>query len=157
MMTYGEAMAATLDQLTDELAAAGWDSTQQTREEALEAVLALIAETQPNSEFHGIRTMQFKSNDTYLSVLSSDVLEMDGLEHFNSSQLGLELVVLPTGEVVDVASMHAYLLDEDRLEECEQNIVDWMDQADTKSASDFRGEAATDWDWIVRTVKGINV
>ncbi len=44
-MTTAQAQVATLDQLTDELAAAGWDSTQQTREEALEAVLALIAET----------------------------------------------------------------------------------------------------------------
>ena len=49
MMTYNEALIATLDQLTDELAAAGWDSTQQTRGEAFAAVVALIAETSPNS------------------------------------------------------------------------------------------------------------
>lgn len=49
MMTYNEATNATLAQLTDELAAAGWDSTQQTRGEAFAAVVALIAETNPNS------------------------------------------------------------------------------------------------------------
>lgn len=46
MMTRQEAMNANLDQLTDELAAAGWDSTHQTVEEAREAVLSLIDETQ---------------------------------------------------------------------------------------------------------------
>lgn len=44
MMTRNEAMTATLEQLTDELAAAGWDSTQQTAEEARDAVLRLIDE-----------------------------------------------------------------------------------------------------------------
>jgi hypothetical protein len=100
--------------------------------------------------------MQFKNENTYLNVKSNDVLEIEGIEHFNSSQLGLELVILPTGEVVDVASPNAYLIDADRLEECEQNIIDWMDQEDTKSAADFRGEAATDWDWIVRAVKKVS-
>jgi hypothetical protein len=45
MMTLEQAQTATLDQLTDELAAAGWDSTQQTRAEAYDAVVALIRET----------------------------------------------------------------------------------------------------------------
>jgi hypothetical protein len=45
MMNHNEATNATLEQLTDELAAAGWDSTQQTRDEAFAAVLALFAET----------------------------------------------------------------------------------------------------------------
>lgn len=49
MMTYNEARNATLDQLTDELAAAGWDSTQTERSEAFAAVVALIAELDPNS------------------------------------------------------------------------------------------------------------
>ena len=49
MMTYPEAQNATLDQLTDELGAAGWDSTQRNRDEALAAVVNLIAETNPNS------------------------------------------------------------------------------------------------------------
>ena len=44
MMTLAQAQTATLEQLTDELAAAGWDSTQQTREEALAAVVNLLAE-----------------------------------------------------------------------------------------------------------------
>lgn len=44
MMTRNEAMTATLEQLTDELAAAGWDSTQQTADEARDAVLRLIDE-----------------------------------------------------------------------------------------------------------------
>jgi inactivated superfamily I helicase len=44
MMTIEQVQTATLDQLTDELAAAGWDSTQQTLGEAREAVLALLAE-----------------------------------------------------------------------------------------------------------------
>jgi hypothetical protein len=68
MMTYGEAMAATLDQLTDELAAAGWDSTQQTREEALEAVLALIAETQLTL---GIKTM----NEVRINLMAGVAVE----------------------------------------------------------------------------------
>ena len=97
--------------------------------------------------------MQFRNENTYLNVKSNDVIEIEGITHFNSSQLGLELVILPSGEVVDVASPNAYLIDADRLEECEQNIVDWMDQEDTKTAEDFRGEAATDWEWIVRTVR----
>jgi hypothetical protein len=98
--------------------------------------------------------LKFKNeNDTYLNVKSNDVSKIEGLQHFNSSQLGLELVILPTGEVVDVASPDAYLIDCGRLEECEQNIIDWMDQEDTKSAADFRGEAATDWEWIVRAVR----
>lgn len=46
MMTRHEANTATLEQLTDELAAAGWDSTQTTREEALAAVLRLIDEVE---------------------------------------------------------------------------------------------------------------
>ena len=45
MMTHTEAQNATLEQLTDELAAAGWDSAQQTRDEAFAAVVALIDET----------------------------------------------------------------------------------------------------------------
>ena len=49
MMNYYEAVAANMDQLTDELAAAGWDSSQQSRHEALTAVIALIAEMNPNS------------------------------------------------------------------------------------------------------------
>ena len=48
-MTYNEAQNASLDQLTDELAAAGWDSTQTTRREALTAVVELIASYNPNS------------------------------------------------------------------------------------------------------------
>jgi hypothetical protein len=46
MMTYNEAMIASLDQLTDELAAAGWDSTQTEILDARLAVVGLIAETQ---------------------------------------------------------------------------------------------------------------
>ena len=48
-MKYNDAINASLSDLTDELAAAGWDSTQQTWLEALTAVIALIAETNPNS------------------------------------------------------------------------------------------------------------
>jgi hypothetical protein len=44
MMTIAQAKTATLDQLTEELAAAGWDSTQTTVEEAREAVMNLLAE-----------------------------------------------------------------------------------------------------------------
>ena len=46
MMTYNEVMTASLDQLTDELAAAGWDSTQTELLDARLAVVGLIAETQ---------------------------------------------------------------------------------------------------------------
>lgn len=45
MMTYASAQNASLEQLTDELAAAGWDSTQTTRREALAAVIAMLSET----------------------------------------------------------------------------------------------------------------
>jgi ketopantoate reductase len=101
------------------------------------------------------RTLNFRCGPRYLTVQSSEVLEIEGIEHFSSSQLGLELVILPTGEVVDVASPTAYLIDEDRLDECEKTIIDWMDHEDTKTAADFRGEAKTDWDWIVRAVRKI--
>src|SRR5690606_38638616 len=49
MMTYNEARNATLEQLTDELAAAGYESTQTERSVAFAAVVALIAEIAPNS------------------------------------------------------------------------------------------------------------
>lgn len=44
MMTIAQVKTATLDQLTDELAAAGWDSTQQTLDEAREAVTRLLTQ-----------------------------------------------------------------------------------------------------------------
>ena len=44
MMKPNEVSIANLEQLTDELAAAGWDSTQTNIEDAREAVLNLIAE-----------------------------------------------------------------------------------------------------------------
>jgi ribosome modulation factor len=44
MMKSNEVSTATLEQLTNELAAAGWDSTQTNIEDAREAVLNLIAE-----------------------------------------------------------------------------------------------------------------
>ncbi len=50
-ITKAQAQVATLEQLTDELAAAGWDSTQNTQAEALDAVLALIGETQGTVRF----------------------------------------------------------------------------------------------------------
>lgn len=46
MIHYTEIGSATLDQLTDELAAAGWDSTQTDIYEAREAVARLVSETQ---------------------------------------------------------------------------------------------------------------
>lgn len=46
MMTREQAKSATLDELTTELGAAGWESTQQTVDEAREAVFRLIAETE---------------------------------------------------------------------------------------------------------------
>lgn len=48
-MNYNEARTASVEQLTDELGAAGWDSTQTTRLEALSAFLEIIAEIDPNS------------------------------------------------------------------------------------------------------------
>jgi len=45
MMKSNEVSTATLEQLTNELAAAGWDSTQTNIEDAREAVLNLIADT----------------------------------------------------------------------------------------------------------------
>ena len=49
MMTYDKIATATFDDLTSELAAAGWDSTQQTIEEARYAVYRLIDETYQES------------------------------------------------------------------------------------------------------------
>lgn len=46
MIHYTEIRKATLDQLTDELAAAGWDSTQTDIHDAREAVARLVSETQ---------------------------------------------------------------------------------------------------------------
>lgn len=46
MMHYTEIRNATLDQLTDELAAAGWDSTQTDIHDARDAVARLVNETQ---------------------------------------------------------------------------------------------------------------
>ena len=44
MMTYDQIATATLEQLTDELAAAGWDSTQTDIRDAREAVRCLLLE-----------------------------------------------------------------------------------------------------------------
>ena len=55
MMAYNEIRNATLDQLTDELAAAGWDSTQTELYEARDAVARLICETQ-ELDLHDYRT-----------------------------------------------------------------------------------------------------
>jgi hypothetical protein len=44
MMTYDQIATATLEQLTDELASAGWDSTQTSPREAREAVRCLLLE-----------------------------------------------------------------------------------------------------------------
>jgi|2_EtaG_2_1085320.scaffolds.fasta_scaffold00153_32 hypothetical protein len=46
MMKFTEIRTATLDELTDELAAACWDSTQTELTDAREAVARLIEETQ---------------------------------------------------------------------------------------------------------------
>ena len=72
---------------------------------------------------------------------------------FNSSELGLELIILPTGELVDISSDDAVLIDLNYLAECEQNIVDWMDDSNVNSADDFKGEAESDWKWIVQHVR----
>ena len=45
MLHFNEISNATLDQLTDELAAAGWDSTQTEIGDAREAVARLLHET----------------------------------------------------------------------------------------------------------------
>lgn len=45
MMNFSQIATATLAQLTDELAAAGWDSTQTGTYEAREAVARLMHET----------------------------------------------------------------------------------------------------------------
>ena len=46
MIHYTEIRNASIDQLTDELAAAGWDSTQTTIYEARDAVARLVNQTQ---------------------------------------------------------------------------------------------------------------
>ena len=45
MMSFEQIATATIDQLTDELAAAGWDSTQTDIHTAREAVARLLHET----------------------------------------------------------------------------------------------------------------
>jgi len=45
MMTFTQIATATLDQLTNELAAAGWDSTQKESYVARDAVARLLHET----------------------------------------------------------------------------------------------------------------
>lgn len=47
MMHFSEINNASLDQLTDELASAGWDSTQTAIHDAREAVARLLNQTQP--------------------------------------------------------------------------------------------------------------
>ena len=64
MMTFAEAQVATLDQLTDELAAAGWDSTQQTIEEARWALYRLLAE-------YGVRVTGGDGDDLESGYLDS--------------------------------------------------------------------------------------
>lgn len=51
-MTYTQAIQATFDELTDELAAACWDTSQQSRQEALADVLRLMQEYQPDGARH---------------------------------------------------------------------------------------------------------
>lgn len=50
MMTFSEVATATLDQLTDELAAAGWDSCETSVESARESMARLLAESMPVAE-----------------------------------------------------------------------------------------------------------
>jgi hypothetical protein len=45
MMTYGQIATATLDQLTDELASAGWNSCETSIEDARESVARLFNST----------------------------------------------------------------------------------------------------------------
>lgn len=66
MMTRNEVATATLDQLTDELAAAGWDSTQQTVEEAREAVLRLL------DEMDAVTACQYRYEPGHLYALQRD-------------------------------------------------------------------------------------
>lgn len=57
MMTFNELQTASLDQLTDELAAAGWDSTQADVYEARDAVARLIC------EMRGLTLHDYRSGD----------------------------------------------------------------------------------------------
>jgi len=50
MMTFAQISTATLDQLTDELAAAGWDSTQTDIHDAREAVARLLCEVKTTND-----------------------------------------------------------------------------------------------------------
>lgn len=52
-MNFDEIATASLDALTDELAAAGWDSTQTDIGEAREAVTNLLLETKGGENGNG--------------------------------------------------------------------------------------------------------
>ena len=83
-MKPNEVSIANLEQLTDELAAAGWDSTQTNIEDAREAVLNLIAENMvaflvskgwavdETTTLEGAKQMaQFQSFDTFQELVEA--------------------------------------------------------------------------------------
>jgi hypothetical protein len=69
MMTLTKVSVADLDQLTDELAAAGWDSTQTEVRDAREAVVRLLCEAA------GPYDLCDESGDTIREATTDEVVE----------------------------------------------------------------------------------
>ena len=75
-MKFNEIATATLDQLTDELAAAGWDSTQTEIGEAREAVANLLLEQGDLAEALGYEAIRWdEENQCYSGFGSSYPLD----------------------------------------------------------------------------------
>lgn len=69
MMTFSQIATATLDQLTDELAAAGWDSSQTELHDAKEAVARLLC------EMRGPFDLLDEDNDTIRRATTEETVE----------------------------------------------------------------------------------
>lgn len=69
MMTLDQIATANLDQLTDELAAAGWDSTQTELRDAQEAVARLLCEA------NGDYDLRDERNDLIREATTDEVVE----------------------------------------------------------------------------------
>jgi hypothetical protein len=69
MMTLDQISTATIDQLTDELAAAGWDATQTELHSAREAVARLLCEV------NGSYDLRDESNELIREATTDETVE----------------------------------------------------------------------------------
>ena len=91
MMTFDKIATATIDQLTDELAAAGWDSTQTEIYAARDAVARLLHET--------VGPFDLRDSET-----NDDIREATADEAAESVNAGPEGHILVDGKRCYVAS-----------------------------------------------------